>query len=59
MPAGVEFSAEELKEVTALVSRLTVNRVFDLPKDNRLNERFPDVQPKTMKEFLVEAWSNH
>lgn len=56
MPDGTEYAESETKEVTALVSRLTVNRVFDLPKEGRLNARFPDVQPVTMKQFLIDAW---
>lgn len=58
MPKGAEYPVEELKETTALVSRLTVNGVFDLPKENRMNARFPDVRPITMKEFLEKAWRN-
>lgn len=54
-PEGVESSPDELKEVTALVSRLTVNNVFDLPKD-RLNSRFPEVKPLTVRELLRTAW---
>lgn len=56
MPKGAKYPAEEVKETTALVSRLTVNGVFDLPKENRMNARFPDVRPITMKEFLEKAW---
>ncbi|KAJ5964465.1 uncharacterized protein N7479_004341 [Penicillium vulpinum] len=57
-PAGVEYSSDELKEVTALVSRLTVNNVFKLP-DDRLNTRFPEVKPIMMKQFLQNAWSRN
>lgn len=55
-PEGVDSSPDELKEITALVSRLTVNNVFDLPKD-RLNSRFPEVKPLTVRELLRTAWS--
>lgn len=57
MPHGTEYPVDEVKEVTALVSRLTVNGVFDLPKANRLNERFPEIKPTKMKDFL-EIWRN-
>ncbi|CAG7925480.1 unnamed protein product [Penicillium olsonii] len=57
-PEGVDSSSDELKEVTALVSRLTVNNVFDLPKD-RLNDRFPEVKPLTVREFLHNAWNQN
>ncbi|KAJ5977274.1 hypothetical protein N7501_000616 [Penicillium viridicatum] len=57
-PEGMECSTDELKEVTALVSRLTVNNVFQLPGD-RLNTRFPEVKPITMRQFLHNAWNRH
>ncbi|KAJ5225418.1 hypothetical protein N7468_006643 [Penicillium chermesinum] len=55
-PPGTKYSEEEMREVTALVSRLTVNGVFELPKENRLNELFPDIHPITMKELLERSW---
>ncbi|KAJ5778246.1 hypothetical protein N7520_001492 [Penicillium odoratum] len=54
---GEEDSIDELKEVTALVSRLTVYGVFQLPKENRLNAQFPDVRPITMRELLEKCWT--
>ncbi|KAJ5543186.1 hypothetical protein N7535_005615 [Penicillium sp. DV-2018c] len=54
-PEGVDASSDELKEMTALVSRLTVSDVFSLPGD-RLNARFPEVKPMKMREFLYKAW---
>lgn len=56
MPAGTEISPDDMQEVTALVGRLVVNGVFDLPRENRLNARFPDVRPLTMREFLEQTW---
>lgn len=56
MPADTENSPDEIQEVTALVSRLVINGVFDLPRQNRLNARFPDVRPLTMREFLEKTW---
>ncbi|OQD64471.1 hypothetical protein PENPOL_c007G08988 [Penicillium polonicum] len=57
-PEGMECSTDELKEVTALVSRLTVNNVFQLPGD-RLNTRFPEVKPITMRQFLHNTWNRN
>ncbi|EKV16009.1 NmrA-like [Penicillium digitatum] len=57
-PEGTEYSSDEAKEMTALVSRLTVNNVFQLP-DDRLNCRFPDVKPTTMRQFLQNAWKRN
>lgn len=56
MPSDLGYTQEEITEVTALVSRLTVNGVFELPKENRLNALFPDVQPVTMRKILEDSW---
>lgn len=58
MPSGVPYSAEELREMTVLVSRLTVAGVFDLPVEQRMNSRFPDLRPIKVKEFLLNAWKD-
>ncbi|KAJ5498249.1 hypothetical protein N7453_007300 [Penicillium expansum] len=57
-PEGIEYSSDELKEVTALVSRLTVNNVFQMPGD-RLNSLFLDVKPITMRQLLHNAWKRN
>ncbi|KAJ5708233.1 hypothetical protein N7488_008034 [Penicillium malachiteum] len=56
-PSGTDYPEDEMKEMTALVSRLTVNGVFQLPKENRLNERFPEVRPITVREFMEKYWA--
>lgn len=56
MPSTVG-SPEELKEITELVSRLTVAGVFNLPKDNRMSDRFPEVRPVKFKEFMAKCWA--
>ncbi|KAB8259549.1 hypothetical protein BDV32DRAFT_124350 [Aspergillus pseudonomiae] len=59
MPTDTGYSAEELKETTALVSRLTIAGVFDLPRENRLNARFPDIETTKLKDFLSQAWEGY
>ncbi|KAE8312543.1 hypothetical protein BDV41DRAFT_538770 [Aspergillus transmontanensis] len=59
MPSDTGYSVEELKETTALVSRLTIAGVFDLPRENRLNARFPDIETTNLKAFLEKAWGNY
>ncbi|GFG22040.1 isoflavone reductase homolog P3 [Aspergillus udagawae] len=59
MPEGNPYSPEDLQEMTALVSRLTIAGVFKLPDQNRLNDRFPDLQPVKMRQFLQDAWRNY
>ncbi|KAE8381152.1 NmrA-like family protein [Aspergillus bertholletiae] len=56
MPTDTEYSVEEMKETTALVSRLTVAGVFDLPCENWLNEKFPDIKTTKLNDFLQNAW---
>lgn len=56
MPSGTEYPQDETKDVTALVSRLTVNGVFQLRKEDRLNTRFLEVRPLTVREFLEKSW---
>jgi hypothetical protein len=56
MPSAMG-SPEELKEVTALVSRLTVSGVFDMPKEDRMSDRFPEVRPVKIKKFLENCWA--
>ncbi|PWY74336.1 nmrA-like family protein [Aspergillus heteromorphus CBS 117.55] len=48
------YSEEEAREMTALVSRLTISGAFDLPQE-RLNGRFPDLKPIKVREFL-DVW---
>ncbi|KAB8222854.1 hypothetical protein BDV33DRAFT_200992 [Aspergillus novoparasiticus] len=59
MPSGTGYSVEELKETTTLVSRLTIAGVFDLPRENRLNARFPDIETTKLKALLEKAWGNY
>ncbi|KAJ5890850.1 uncharacterized protein N7473_007078 [Penicillium subrubescens] len=55
MPSTIG-SPEELKAITALVSQLTVTGVFDLPRESRMSDRFPEVQPVKLKQFLEKCW---
>jgi hypothetical protein len=55
MPSTIG-APEELKAITALVSQLTVTGVFDLPRESRMSDRFPEVQPVKLKQFLEKCW---
>ncbi|KAH8427113.1 uncharacterized protein LDX57_004830 [Aspergillus melleus] len=57
MPPGCPYSEDEVYETTVLVSRLTIAGVFDLPKESRLNERFPDIHTKSLRTFMIESWN--
>ncbi|KAE8150359.1 NmrA-like family protein [Aspergillus avenaceus] len=56
MPAETGYSAEELQETTALVSRLTIAGVFELPVEGRLNSLFPDIKTTKIKDFFQNTW---
>ncbi|KAL4891803.1 hypothetical protein BDV59DRAFT_59015 [Aspergillus ambiguus] len=56
MPPNVPYSAEELRSMTALVSRLTVAGVFKLPMEQRMNSKFPEIKPIKLREFLLNSW---
>jgi hypothetical protein len=58
MPAETGYTIEELKETTALVSRLTIAGVFNLPAEDRLNARFPEIETTKIKDFLHNAWKD-
>ena len=56
MPPRCPYSEDEVYEMTALVSRLTIAGVFDLPKTDRLNDRFPDIPMKRLRDLMCDAW---
>ncbi|KAB8069783.1 NAD(P)-binding protein [Aspergillus leporis] len=58
MPAETGYTIEEFKETTALVSRLTIAGVFNLPAEDRLNARFPEIETTKIKDFLHNAWKD-
>lgn len=43
--------------MTAMLGLSVVKEQMLLPKDGRLNDRFPDIQPKSIESFMAEAWS--
>ncbi|EAW14289.1 uncharacterized protein ACLA_073240 [Aspergillus clavatus NRRL 1] len=56
---GNTFSSQDAQELTALVSRLTIAGVFQLPAEGRLNDKFPDIRPVKMRQFLQAAWADY
>lgn len=43
--------------MSAMLGLSVVKGELLLPKDGRLNDKFPDVQPKSIESFMTEAWS--
>lgn len=56
IPSRCPYAEDEVYETTVLVSRLTIAGVFDLPKSGRLNTRFPDIQTKDLRSFMINSW---
>ncbi|KAJ5690903.1 hypothetical protein N7462_005295 [Penicillium macrosclerotiorum] len=55
-PEGFDYGPEFNKWVTGYMSHVITNDGIKLPKENRLNDIFPDIHPISMKEFLIKAW---
>lgn len=55
-PDGVGYGSEIAQWVTAYMSHVIVNDGIKLPRENRLNYLFPDIQPVSMRELLTKAW---
>ena len=57
-PGTVELddANEQLKDWIVLFSKLYVEGIFQMPTENRLNARFPDMKTVSLEEFLTEAW---
>ncbi|KAL2830613.1 hypothetical protein BDW59DRAFT_141196 [Aspergillus cavernicola] len=56
MPDGIGYSREELVEVTALVNRLIIGKVFNFPAGIRSSARFPDLQLVKVRDLVAKAW---
>ncbi|KAL4882666.1 hypothetical protein BJY04DRAFT_38524 [Aspergillus karnatakaensis] len=57
MPEGHGYSAKELVEMTALVDRLLIAKVFDFPNAVRSNKRFPNLELVKVKDLVRDAWA--
>ncbi|KAF3492215.1 uncharacterized protein GIQ15_01732 [Arthroderma uncinatum] len=53
---GVGYGPEITQWVVSYMSQVAVIDGFKMPKENRLNNMFPEIQPVSMKEFLTKAW---
>ena len=39
-----------------MFNRFMLAGAFHLPRENRLNEKLPQVRPVSLREFLTAAW---
>ncbi|KAI9375480.1 hypothetical protein BJX61DRAFT_493882 [Aspergillus egyptiacus] len=56
MPDGLEYGQEELVEMTALVDKLVIGKVFDFPAEVRLSNKFRDLKLTKIKDLVTRAW---
>ncbi|ODQ68894.1 hypothetical protein LIPSTDRAFT_76651 [Lipomyces starkeyi NRRL Y-11557] len=54
---GGGASNEEAKTIVSLFGLMTNAGHFHMPSENRLNSKFPDLQPFTAEELLNKAWA--
>lgn len=54
--SDVDGSDQERKDYSILFGRLYVHGIFHMPSKDRLTERFPELRPVRLEEFLTEAW---
>ncbi|EFR02912.1 hypothetical protein MGYG_05913 [Nannizzia gypsea CBS 118893] len=52
----VVYPPEIISWIVSYMSQVVVIDGFSLPKENRVNNMFPDVKPVAMREFLAKAW---
>ncbi|KAI8717649.1 NmrA domain-containing protein [Fusarium sp. LHS14.1] len=54
---GGGASEDEAKQMVSLFGRMTISGAFRLPDENRINDKFPGLQPMTAEELLTMAWA--
>ncbi|KAF6815146.1 NmrA-like family protein [Colletotrichum plurivorum] len=54
---GASYGGMDPAMMAAMLGLSIAQEKMLLPKDGRLNDKFPDIQPKTVKAFMTEAWS--
>lgn len=54
---SASFNGVDPTMMSALIGSSVVKGQMLLPKNGRLNDKFPDVKPKSIESFMTEAWS--
>ncbi|KAF9872917.1 hypothetical protein CkaCkLH20_09427 [Colletotrichum karsti] len=49
-------AARQAKQMNSFFGRLIINHLMEMPKENRLNAKYPDIRPITVQEMVEEAW---
>lgn len=56
-PDGGSYGGRDAASVAAMGGNFVLNGDFVIPKEGRLNERYPDIKPMSIEEMLRVAWS--
>jgi hypothetical protein len=50
------FPKEQMQYLLAAFGAWTAAGEFNLPEENTLNNRFPDIKPVSLKQVLEQGW---
>ncbi|EQB47239.1 hypothetical protein CGLO_13637 [Colletotrichum gloeosporioides Cg-14] len=54
---GASYGGIDSALIAAMSGLIIVQNKMLLPKDGRLNQKFPDIQPISVESFMAEAWA--
>lgn len=44
--------------MAAMMGGMVIQGAMKLPRENRLNDRYPDVKPMSIEQMMMTAWSS-
>jgi hypothetical protein len=47
---------EQLQGLLSIFGRWTIAGEFNLPEEGSLNQRFPEIHPRSVRDVLQEGW---
>lgn len=54
---GASYGGMDSALMAAMLGLSIAKKEMLLPKDGRLNQKFPDIQPISVERFMAEAWA--
>lgn len=49
-------AAVQMKQMTSFFGRLIVRHLMEMPKQKRMNHKYPDIRPVSAEEMIDKAW---
>lgn len=49
-------AAVQMKQMTSFFGRLIVRHLMEMPKQKRMNHKYPDIRPVSVEEMIDKAW---